>query len=225
MLQTAQLTRNIDGFIAQRITPLDMKAQIALCAALLILPIALFYFVSFSPKSKEIQRMTQQVTSLRAELDKAKSDSRRIKEVEREYAAAEETFASLKVMLPDLQDIPDILRSISDYGREAGLEFLTFKPGPEIPKDFYAEIPIDITIHGPYHYVGQFLDQVRKLDRIVTVNGIDMGTPKREGGDILLTSKCRLITYHFTNATLTPSPAQAQKGAAKAPAPAQKTKK
>ncbi|OQX13794.1 MAG: hypothetical protein BWK76_15675 [Desulfobulbaceae bacterium A2] len=211
MLQATKITSKIDDFIAQRITPLERNMRVALCAAILILPIVLFYFVSFSPRSKEITQKTQQVAILHAEVDKARNDSRRLKEVERDFAAAEEKFASLKVMLPEIQDIPDLLRTISDHGREAGLDFLNFKPGPEIPKDFYAEIPIDISIRGPYHYMGQFLDQVRKLDRIVTVSSFDLGSPKRDGGEITLTSRCRLITYRFTNAPLTPPPAQKQK--------------
>ncbi|OQX19894.1 MAG: hypothetical protein BWK76_03105 [Desulfobulbaceae bacterium A2] len=218
MLQTAQLTRNIDGLIAERITPLDVKARVALCAACLLLPVLLFYFLSYSPNAKDIRQKTQRAATLRTEVDKARKDSLRLKEVERDFAAAEEKFSSLQVMLPEIKDIPDLLRSISDHGREAGLEFLTFKPGAEVLKDFYAEIPIDLVIRGSYHKVGQFLDQVRNLDRIVTVNSIDMGSPKRDGEEMVLNSKCRLFTYRFTNTPLTPPPAQKQKKAPSTPA-------
>ena len=47
--------------------------------------------------------------------------------------------------------------------------------------------------------MGYFLDQVSRLDRIVTVNNIKMGSPKKEGGEMLLNSNCRLVTYRFTN--------------------------
>lgn len=206
MIQTTQLIKQLDAFIAQRITPLDARSRLAIIAALLLLPALLFYFLIFSPKSKEIHRLQQQRGNLRAEVDKARNDSRRLRQVEQDFAATEEQFATLKVMLPEMRDIPDLLRSISNHGREAGLEFISFKPGAETPKDFFAEIPIDITVRGPYHFVGQFLDQVRKLDRIVTVHSIDMGAPKREGGEVLLSSRCRLTTYRFTNAPLTPPP-------------------
>ena len=89
--------------------------------------------------------------------------------------------------------------SISDHGTSAGLEFNTFTPGKETPKDFYAEILISIQVSGPYHNVGYFLDQVSKLERIVTVRDIKMGSPKEVEGEMLLSSSCNLLTYRFLN--------------------------
>ena len=97
-----------------------------------------------------------------------------------------------------------MLRNISDLGKSAGLDFLKFVPGVEIPKDFYAEIPIDITITGPYHNLGFFLDKVSKLDRIVTVNNINIDKSQKDGLEMLLNSTCRLVTYRFTNVKLQP---------------------
>ena len=84
-------------------------------------------------------------------------------------------------------------------GKGAGLDFVSFIPGAETPKDFYAEIPVNITIKGPYHNMGFFLDQVSKLERIVTVNNIKMGSPHKEGAEMMLNSTCRLVTYRYTN--------------------------
>jgi type IV pilus assembly protein PilO len=116
----------------------------------------------------------------------------------------------MAVLLPTSQEIPDLLRNISDLGRRAGLDFLSFVPGAEIPKDFYAEIPVDIRIKGPYHNLCSFLDAVSKLERIVTVNNISMDKAGEEGSEILLNSSCRLLTYRFTNVQLAPSPEQPQ---------------
>lgn len=97
-----------------------------------------------------------------------------------------------------------MLRNISDLGKHSGLDFLSFVPGAEVPKDFYAEIPIDIKIRGPYHNLGLFLDKVSKLERIVTVNNIRTEKIDQEGSEVLLTSSCRLLTYRFTNKKLEP---------------------
>ena len=113
-------------------------------------------------------------------------------------------------MLPKTQEIPDLLRNISDLGKTTGLEFISFLPAQEIQKDFYAEIPINITLLGPYHNVGSFLDKVSKLDRIVTVDNIKMAQPKELTGEILLTSTCQLVTYRFTGQKL-PDPKDTKK--------------
>jgi type IV pilus assembly protein PilO len=113
--------------------------------------------------------------------------------------------------LPKTQEIPNLLRNISDLGRNAGLDFLTFTPGQEIPKDFYAEIPIDISIKGPYHNLGLFFDKVSKLDRIVTVNNITIDKPEQEGAEMMLNSSCKLLTYRFTNVKPEPKDGKAPK--------------
>ena len=82
------------------------------------------------------------------------------------------------------------------------MDFLSFIPGVETPKDFYAEIPLDIKIRGPYHNLGLFLDKISKLERIVTVNNVKTEKVDLEGNEILLTSSCRLLTYRFTNKKL-----------------------
>ncbi|MBN4065559.1 type 4a pilus biogenesis protein PilO, partial [Desulfocapsa sp. AH-315-G09] len=113
--------------------------------------------------------------------------------------ATETLFEETAKLLPKEKEIPRLLTDISARGRGSGLDFLTFKPGADVPKDFYSEIPIDIKVRGPYHNMGMFLDQVSKLDRIVTVSNITMGAPKKEGTEMLLDSNCRLVTYRFTN--------------------------
>ena len=90
------------------------------------------------------------------------------------------------ILLPKESEIPKLLTDISALGRNAGLDFLTFKPLADIPKDFYAEIPVTINVRGPYHNMGYFFDQVSKLARIVSVSNVKMSSPKKEGGEMLL---------------------------------------
>lgn len=84
------------------------------------------------------------------------------------------------------------------------MDFLSFVPNTELQKDFYAEIPIEIKMRGPYHNLGLFLDKISKMDRIVTVNNIKTERVEQEGEEMLLTSSCRLLTYRFTNRKIDP---------------------
>jgi type IV pilus assembly protein PilO len=115
-------------------------------------------------------------------------------------------FEETAVLLPKDKEIPKLLTDISALGRSAGLEFLTFKPQADVPKDFYAEIPITINVRGPYHNIGFFFDQVSKLERIVSVSNVKMSTPKKDGNEMLLNSDCVLVTYRFTNVELPKDP-------------------
>jgi type IV pilus assembly protein PilO len=136
-------------------------------------------------------------------------DIQNLKEKERnkpillkQVAEIEDEFEEAALLLPKSKEIPKLLTDISALGRNAGLDFLTFIPRAEVPKDFYDEIPVDINIRGPYHSVGFFFDQVSKLDRIVSVSNVRMASPEKVQGEILLNSNCQLVTYRFTNKPL-----------------------
>jgi type IV pilus assembly protein PilO len=204
-----------DVFIDEKYRTLDAKVKWAVVAAAFLVPALLFFFLFFKPQSEKIAALEKQVASATAELNKVKRTARDLPRHKKEFAAIQQQFEAMAVLLPKSQEIPDLLRNISDLGKGAGLDFLTFVPGQETPKDFYAEIPIDITIVGPYHNLGSFLDNVSKLERIVTVNNITMGNPKEDGTEMLLNSSCRLITYRFTNTKVEPKDDKAKAKAAR----------
>lgn len=189
-------------FIDTKYIPLQRKQKIAGAAALLIVPLILFIVVFYLPKSKEILLLTQQKNTAAQELQKAKDTAATLNKHKAEMASIEERFNETSVLFPKEKEMPRLLTDISAEGQSAGLEFLTFKPLAAVPQDFYSEIPIDIQVRGPYHNMGRFLDQVSKLNRIVSVSNVKISAPSKSEGEILLNSTCRLITYQFTNKEL-----------------------
>ena len=159
----------------------------------------LFIFFWFQPQSDKISALLKQKGGLSQELKKAKATAANRPKLQAELDATETLFNETATLLPKEKEIPSLLTNISALGRGSGLDFLTFKPLADIPKDFYSEIPVDIQVRGPYHNMGIFLDQVSKLDRIVAVSNINMGGPAQVSGEMLLNSSCRLVTYRFTN--------------------------
>lgn len=202
-MTTGNLTAQFDSFVEGKYIPLDQKIKIASAAAIILLPILLSYFIFFMPNSDTIKRLLNQKETLHSEIATAKKAAAHLDDHKAAMENTQKQFAKLSVLLPKQKEIPDLLRNISDLGKGAGLDFLSFTPGGETPKDFYSEIPVNISIKGPYHNLGFFLDQVSKLDRIVTVNNINISSPRREGGDMILNSTCRLVTYRFTNTEVT----------------------
>ncbi len=189
-------------FIDTKYIPLQRNHKLAGAAALLLLPLILFFFVFYLPKSQEIETLTQQKISATQELQKAKDSAATLNKHKAEMVTIEEKFKETAVLFPKEKEIPRLLTDISAEGQSAGLEFLTFKPLAAVPKDFYSEIPISIKVSGPYHNMGSFLDHVSKLTRIVSVSNVKMSAPKKNEGEMLLDSDCTLITYQFTNKQL-----------------------
>jgi type IV pilus assembly protein PilO len=189
-------------FLDQKYIPLDKKIKIAIAAVLVILPVVLFYFFYYQGNDKKIATLEQNKATLVKEIRNLREKERNKPMLLQEVKKVEQEFEQAALMLPVEKEIPQLLKDISALGRNAGLDFITFIPKPEIPRDYFNEIPVDISIRGPYHSVGFFFDQVSKLDRIVSVSNVKMSAPKKVQGEMLLNSNCKLVTYRFTNKKL-----------------------
>jgi len=169
---------------------------------LVIIPVAIFYFVFFQPNAEKTKGLESKIATVQKQLREVKAKAANLARFEKELEIAQANFFEKAALLPNEKEIPQLLKDISSLGRTAGLDFLTFKPLADIPRDFYSEIPITINVRGPYHNMGFFFDQVSKLERIVTVSNVKMGSPKKEAGEMVLKSDCRLVTYRFTDKPL-----------------------
>jgi len=105
----------------------------------------------------------------------------------------EQTFGSLLRQLPNTTEVPDLLVDITQAGLGRGLEFTLFRPEKELPKDFYAEMPISVEVRGTYHELAQFVSDVAALPRIVTFGDIAISASK----DNKLTMSAKARTYRY----------------------------
>src|SRR6185437_269898 len=76
--------------------------------------------------------------------------------------------------LPSKTEMPELLIDISQTALSAGLQVDSFVPQPEVPKDFYAEKPIQLKMVGTYHQFGTFISGVASLPRVVILTMHDV---------------------------------------------------
>ncbi|MFZ5761251.1 MAG: type 4a pilus biogenesis protein PilO [Thermodesulfobacteriota bacterium] len=207
-LDKAKIQAAINAFLDEKVAALKAPHKLGIALVLLLLPCAVFYFFSYSPKSKEIASLETTRAGLAAEVSKVEKAAGEIEKHRAEMKETELMFAEASKLLPQEQEIPSLLTSISDLGQQSGLDFLSFIPKVEARKEFYAEIPVDIKVRGPYHNVGVFLDAVSDLERIVTVSNIAMGGPKKVAGEMILETSFNLITYRFVEPEAQPAAPQ-----------------
>lgn len=156
-----------------------------------------YVYFSYMPATKKIEKLKDQLARQEGELVKIKRATADIKAFEKRLQAVRADFAIAQQMLPKTKEIPSLLTNISNIGSQSGLDFLLFQPQSERKKDFYAEIPVNLKFKADYHSVAVFLDNVSRMERIVTVQNLSMGGRKVRAGKAQLTSTCRAVTYTF----------------------------
>jgi type IV pilus assembly protein PilO len=107
----------------------------------------------------------------------------------------EQTFGSLLRQLPNTTEVPDLLVDITQAGLGRGLEFTLFRPEKELPRDFYAEMPISVEVRGGYHELAQFISDVAALPRIVTFGDITISSSSSKDNKLTMSAKAKTYRY------------------------------
>src|SRR5579863_7105435 len=153
--------------------PFAIRALAALLC-FVIVALALVYFFVWQDRMPQLQQREDQEQSLRNEFRTKHSKAVNLAVYKQQLADIEKSFGALLRQLPSKTEVPNLLVDISQTGLAAALQEKLFQPGQEIKKDFYAELPIKITLTGSYHEFGAFVSGIAALPRIVTLHDIQI---------------------------------------------------
>lgn len=192
------LAKSIEPFL-EKVENLSKVQRIVISAVFFVLILAVFGYFFYWPKFEKIGNLAKELTKLEGKLATAKRNAKDLKKFQAKMKEAEAQFNMAMKKLPEKEEIPSLLTSISDAGQAVGLEFLLFQPKNEKKKEFYAEIPVSMSLRGDYHNLAIFFDQVARLNRIVNIENITMNRVKKGKKKSLgeLTAKCTAVTYKF----------------------------
>lgn len=112
-----------------------------------------------------------------------------------QMAEMEVTFGVLLRQLPKDAEVPGLLEDISHTGLAAGLAFNSITLAPEVSKEFYVELPIDIEVKGGFHSFGAFVSGVAALPRIVTLHDFEVAPLDDKSHELVM--KIRAKTYRY----------------------------
>ncbi|MFC1880133.1 type 4a pilus biogenesis protein PilO [Thermodesulfobacteriota bacterium] len=193
------LGKSIEPFLA-KVENLSKVQRILISSVFFILMVGIFIYFFFWPKFEKIASLKTNLTKLEQKLKTAKRNAADLKKFQAKMKEAEAQFNMAMKKLPEKEEIPSLLTAISDSGQAVGLDFLLFEPKAEKKKEFYAEIPVAMSLRGDYHNLAIFFDQVARLNRIVNIENIQMSLAKGKGKGAStreLTAKCTAVTYKF----------------------------
>jgi type IV pilus assembly protein PilO len=180
-----------------KITKLPNKQKIALLILFLVAEIVVLFFFLIQPKYKEMKALDAQLASLQQQVQENRILAARLPILQKEYDQLNRQLEAALTELPNQKEIPGLLTSVTDEGKKAGLDFLVFRPQPEQPKDFYAAVPVDITVSGTFSSVGNFFAAVGSLPRIMNISNVNFSDIKSSGERTTLKVTCLATTFRF----------------------------
>ena len=171
--------------------------KVAFWVGSILLVTFIFWQYFYSAALTEEDELSNKVQALTTEIATEKRLARDLGKFREQVKELDIKLKQALQELPDTREIPDFLRSISDLAREVGLEVPLFRPMPEVRKEFYAEVPVAISVEGTFHQVATFFDEVGRLPRIVNIAGITVREPKIGEDRILVKADCSATTFRY----------------------------
>jgi type IV pilus assembly protein PilO len=114
---------------------------------------------------------------------------------EKQLEEMRESFGAMLRQLPNKTEVADLLVDVSQTGLASGLEFELFNPEAEVPREFYAELPIKIRVVGDYHEFGDFVSGVAALPRIVTLHNVSISRRDGKNSDLVMNLTAKTYRY------------------------------
>ena len=200
--------------------------KIVLCAVVAAAIIGLVWYFFVTGQREELQKLESEEAGLRQDFETKQGRAANLEPLKQQLAQMEQQLQQMLRQLPSKTEMPDLIIDISQTALATGITNELFQPGPEAPKEFYAEKPIQLRMVGTYHQFGAFVSGVASLPRVVimTMHNIVL-TPRNPtpgakiGPNSILQLAGTVKTYRYLDDSETA--AAAQPGAAAPTAPKQ----
>jgi type IV pilus assembly protein PilO len=183
--------------VFNRFFDLSIRQRLLIYGVVAVSLVFLYALFVYLPRSTEITEKKQRLRDLESQYAQLRASLQDREKLEAEIAEVESQFNKAKAQLPEQKEIPELLRQVSNLGRESGLEVTLFRQQTERLLDLYAEVPVEVAVRGGYHQIAIFFEKVRLLDRIVNVNDISMKNPQMKDGQIQVEASFAATTYRF----------------------------
>lgn len=170
-----------------------LAPRVAVFLALFVATIAAAWWFDWRDQALILEQRQAEEQQLRESWVSKKRLAVNLEEHKRQLAEIDRQFGALLKQLPNRAEMDSLLSDINQAGLGRGLQFELFKPGADQIRDFYAEMPIDISITGGYHDIGEFASDVARMPRIVTLNNVVL----EAGDDGRLKLDAKAVTYRY----------------------------
>lgn len=146
--------------------------------AAVLMTAALFftYFKSQRDANAAAQKALTEKMQENAQLEPYRT---KLADIDRQIANLKQQLDIQQRIVPDEKEVDGFMKMLDAEAIKAGIEIRRYTADPTNSKQYYTEVPFDIEVDGPYYSVLGFFDQVSKLERIVNISSLMIGTPKK----------------------------------------------
>jgi len=188
--------------------------QVLLFVLVSLAAVFVFWWFYASPAGADIEARRGELTQLRAEIARGLGIAQRLPEFRQELVALESQLERLRTVLPEEQDVGDLLSRVNEMATQSNLTIRGFTPQAVARQQLHAEWPIGLEIEGTYHDLGDFLERVSKFPRIINVGNLAIRATDGAPGGATITADLTATTFVLIEPAAPAAPAPPAGGGA-----------
>jgi type IV pilus assembly protein PilO len=165
-----------------KFSDMSPMARIGVIVLVAVLVAAGAYFGFLKAMDDANRVALEALKAKQAENENLRSFEPKLAELERQIGTLQAQMEIQKKIVPDEKEADKFISLVQDTANAAGIEVRSFTTKPIASKEFYTEAPFEMEIDGPYFGVLNFFERVAKLERIINVENLHMGSTKKTGG-------------------------------------------
>lgn len=164
-------------------------------ALMTLLVLGLLWYVWLGTSNEELIAEEAKEITLRAEYKSKLAQAVNLDALKKQREQVLQYVTQLEKQLPSKAEMDALLSDINQAGLGRSLQFELFRPGQVNVKEYYAELPIAVKVTGSYHDIGDFVADVAKLSRIVTLNNLAISPVSGREGTLTMESTAKTFRY------------------------------
>ena len=153
------------------------------------------YFAVFKGQWEEFETLQQKEEQLKQEYQSKADQAANLPVLKDELEKIRTAFNVLLKQLPTDAEIPNLIQELHQAGAKNSMRKNSVKPLPPVDHDNVQQLPYEISISGNYEQIAQFIRDVGRLSRIVTLDKINLAPADAKDSNGILTLTANANTY------------------------------
>ena len=167
--------------LVEQVAKLPKGAKAGIVAGSAVLAGVLFYMLCYTPYSEEKDSLESAIASAKQELSTLQASLKKHQSVGQLKEGIDWSYEYMQQYLPQENEMPRLIQMVSEIGAKAGLSDGVTLFAPKLPAKVqpnYAEIPFSMKLQGEFSTVLNFLYDFSRMNRIVNITEVKIGSPK-----------------------------------------------
>jgi type IV pilus assembly protein PilO len=180
--------------LGDRLSGQSVPVKIALLLVILCILGGVYYYFFYDDmvtQKARLQGQTQKLIKQEQDLQTRKNEYQVLLQQKKEVEARLQQNA---VMLPESSELPAFYQHLETQAAAANVQ-VVYTKDKEVAVESYIKVPVKVEAQGDFYQLNKFFKLLSDTPRIISVENLLIGDPKRDGERVVLTAKFVAATF------------------------------